>query len=353
MYSQNWKIMNAIKIPFRSKFMAFTLPILLLLIIAIISKVKYFSNVSDTFYIGLTLDFIVTTPLLYFLLIRKQKIPNYTVLSVAVLCLIAASLVIPHEHQSLLRAVRSFAIPILEVLVFAIVFLKVRKTVQSFKVKSQNGLDFYDALLLATSELFPKTAARLISSEIAMLYYLLNWKRARTESPYEFSYHRKSGIILILCTLLGVASMELFAVHILLESWSTTAAWIATGITIYSFLQIIALMRSIVQRPNVIDSEEGKLKLKYGYFAFADIEISQIEKILFTARTLPESENMMKFSPLGILDSHNTVIYLKEATEINNLYTKGKQTKVIGVFFDDKAQLRNELVKINKEIRFL
>ena len=47
-------------------------------------------------------------------------------------------------------------------------------------------------------------------------------------------------------------AIETFAIHLLLLKWSETAAWILTGISIYTAIQVFGLAKSITQRPIVI-----------------------------------------------------------------------------------------------------
>lgn len=93
--------------------------------------------------------------------------------------------------------------------------------------------DIPDRLEAACGHVLPsRSAARVLASELAVLYYALFAWRAGPHAPanaYAFRLHRESGIAMLFGFLAGVSLGEVLVVHLLVQRWSHMAAWIATA----------------------------------------------------------------------------------------------------------------------------
>jgi len=105
----------------------FSWPLFIILSSLILLKNSSSFPASDQLIIGITLDLVLTMPLVHFLIIRKTKIPNISIVSLFVLGLVVASLMIPKEHQGFLTNVKTYALPMVEILVFTLVAINVIK----------------------------------------------------------------------------------------------------------------------------------------------------------------------------------------------------------------------------------
>ena len=74
--------------------------------------------------IGLTYDLTLIAPFIYFLLIRKTKVPNTTVLPFFVLSLVFASYLLPAHSQQHLHLIKQFILPVAELSVLGFVIYK-------------------------------------------------------------------------------------------------------------------------------------------------------------------------------------------------------------------------------------
>ena len=77
--------------------------------------------------------------------------------------------------------------------------------------------------------------------------------------PLVFSYYRSQAPMLL--AFLGLASVELCAVHLLVSLWSATAAWILSGLSLLTVVWIARLMRSLQTRPVEVGPDAILLRL--------------------------------------------------------------------------------------------
>lgn len=321
-------------------------PILIISFIwALVNSQYYLAELS----IPVTLDLILTTPIIYFLLIRKKAIPKITVVSVFIISLIAASYIIPEQDQSLLNMIKTYVLPIVELGVVSFVLWKARQVYKTFNEAKTEKPDFYDLILDATGKALPSPVNGLLATEIAVVYYsIINWKKKVTYAANEYTYHVKNGIFSMLYAFMGLACIELFAVHMLIVEYSFFWAWIATALTLYSLLQIFALIKSMSRRPIVLDHEKKTLQLRYGFFSQVNIALDEIKAIELSRKSIPEDDkSTIPLSPLGLLDSHNMVLHLHTEHELIGFYGRKKKFMNITLYADEREQLASEINKVN------
>lgn len=325
-----------------NKMLPLFIPVLLGVSLLLLIQSNAFAQNANLLSIGITLDFLITIPLIYFLIIRKRNIPKITVLSMFVVGIIVLSYTLPVEHQSLLSIVKTFAIPIVEIVVFSFIIYKVVKITESYKQQKKSA-DFYTTMVKATAEVLPAQIAPILVTEISVIYYgFINWKKYILKEN-EFSYHKKSTIHSILIGFLMVILIETFALHFLLSKWSVIAAWILTILSIYTGLQFFALLRSISKRPIKIDKETQQLVLRFGFFSDWSVPLKEVQSIELTVKDLPEDKSIVPFSPLGSLTEHNVIIRFHQEQEFSGLYGIRKKAKALAIYIDEKQQFLEDM----------
>ena len=83
------------KTNFQSTLILFGIPLLMILSLFLITKSSWFLQYPKELSIGVTLDLLVTMPLVYFFLIRKREIPKTTVIFVFILGFVSAGFILP------------------------------------------------------------------------------------------------------------------------------------------------------------------------------------------------------------------------------------------------------------------
>ncbi len=321
----------------------FGLPLLIIGSMVILSKLPAFAANPDSLSIGITFDLLITAPFVYFLLIRKTSIPKTTVIPFLILGMLTCSLILPAENQYYLEIFRTYGLPVIELGVVIFIISKVSQGIKEFRLNKKESEDFFTVLKSTCKKFLPGIAMTAFVTEIAVFYYgFLNWKKRKLKDN-EFSYHKESGTISLLYALLFIIAIETVVIHILLERWSSTAAWILTFLSIYSGIQLFGFLRSMAKRPIII--ENGKLYLRYGIMNQTTIDLENIESIEVTSRDFEINEGSRKLSFLGDLESHNMVIHLKEECSLTGLYGKKRNYRNLALFVDNKSEFKSLLEK--------
>ena len=272
-------------------------------------------------------------------MIRKTKIPKGTAVTFLLLGVVIASYIIPKEHQTIINFAKQFLIPVIETSIFTFVVLRIRKVYKNFKGAKENAPDFMATLRIAVSEILPRKVVEPFVLEIAMIYYcFFAWKKP-TLPNNAFTYHKKSDIALIFGVFIGLVLVETFVFHILIERWSPVVAWIGTGLSLYTMVQIIGIIKSTSRRPIILKDE--KVVLRFGIMAETAIAYEDIERIELSQRTISHNPLAKK---LGTeLTSHNVVIYLKKENILHGLFGIKNNFNILSLFVDDHKKFKEEI----------
>lgn len=334
-------------IRFNHPLITFGVPLLLMLSMALLSHSSWFLQHPETLSTAITFDLALTVPLVYLFLIWKRPVPKTTTIPVFVAGLILASYSIPAEHQFYLAIIKHWMVPVVELAALTLVALKAGKVRKAYKAQKNSSLDFHTAIRQVAREVFPQRVDKIFAFEISLLYYgFLHWKTRKLKDN-EFSYHRKSGTVAILAVFIGIIWIETFVIHILLQQWSPLAAWILTGISLYSGFQVFGMLRSLSKRP--VSIREGALMLRYGIMGEACIPLENIRSIALSSKQFNQDEHSRKLSPLGDLEGHNVLIHLKDKNLLEGLYGTKKRVTTIALHIDEKERFTEALSEAMQE----
>jgi len=323
---------------FNSPVITFSIPVILISFLVFLAQSTTFNSYQQTLSNAIIIDLLLTVPFVYFLLIRKKNIPKTTVVPLFILGIVIASHIIPKENQSFLDIAKTWLIPLVEISVLSLVGFKVYKTIQLYKVKKGVNTDFFTVVKNVCNEIVPKKLAIPMATEIGIIYYgFIHWKKIKLKEN-EFTYHKNTGSQMLLVTVIFLIVIETVAFHALLNKWSSIAAWMLTGLSIYSSFQIFGFLRSLNKRPIII--ERRMLKLRYGIMCETDIEIKNIDSIELTTQSFDQGKEIKYLSFLGESEGHNIVIHLKKENTLIGLYGMNKKFKSIALFVDEKAKFK-------------
>lgn len=322
----------------------FGVPVLCAIALIFLARSALFQQYPAELSLGITIDFLVTIPLVFFLLIRKTKIPKTLILPITVIGMLLAGYLLPVEHQEVLGYFKTWGFPIIELVVVSVVLYKVIKATAYYRKHSKSGFDFYTTLKVTCNDIAPKGVASVLTSELAVLYYgILSWKK-RPLKNNEFSYHKNSGTLTLLIALIFIIGIETFVLHILLAKWNTIVAFVVSGISIYTALQLFGFMKSMAKRP--ITLTKDALFLRYGIMGEATIPIQQIDSIDLSNKPLEEHPMNRKLSFLGEMEQHNIVIKLKNTNTLQSLYGMTKAYQTLAFYVDDPKGFRNRVSEV-------
>ncbi|MEM9549208.1 MAG: hypothetical protein AAGA77_24690 [Bacteroidota bacterium] len=322
-----------------------SIPFILLFAIILFTRSQAFLGQSSSLSLPLVLDLLGTFPLIYFLIIRKTRIPNVTVIPMIILGMLVGYAVLPEDQHYPLDVFKDFILPILELFILSFVLFKVYGAVKLYKSKKTSGVDFYDVLKETCHEIVPERLADLLISEISVIYYgFFNWK-SPVLSENEFSYHKRSGSPSLFGALIFIVMVETIAVHVVLMKWSPLAALILSILSVYTGLQLLGFGRSLSKRPIYIEGD--KLILRYGMMNESTIAICDIESVELSRKALKYDDEVRKFSILGDLESHNVVIKCKRPQQMRGIYGMNRSFRTLALHVDEKERFA---VKLTFEI---
>lgn len=320
---------------------AFGIPLLMLTSLVILARSAQFQSHPDQLSLAITLDLVLTVPVVYLLLSRGKKIPLTSVMPVLVIGIALGSILLPPENQTLLKQVKYWVLPLLELAVMAFVVLKVRRAVLSFRRESGNSPDFFSTLKVVAAEVVPGRISVLLATEIAIFYYgFVNWRK-RELSAGEFFYHQKSGTRSVLAAFLFLIVVETFIAHLVIERWSPLVAWMLSLLSVYTAFQIFGIIRSFSKRPIAI--EGNKLQLRYGLLSEASINLNDIEEAFPSRKRIEEADLTQKLSPLKEFESHNFILKFKTEQESTGFYGSRKRFTTLALHIDEPQKFAEAL----------
>lgn len=291
--------------------------------------------------LALSIDFLFTVPVIYFLSIRKTAIPKITIIPVSILGFLLGSHLLPEEQVVYFDVFKTWVLPFMELALLAFVSLKVIGTIKNYKRLNRTDLDFFDALKAICRRLFPKSVVVPITTEIAVMYYgFVHWKR-RTLKEGEFSYHKESGTLSLLAAILVIVAIETVAFHALISRWNTTVAWVLSFLSIYSGIQIFGFLKSMMKRPHFFEAD--KLHLRYGIMNETVIDLKEIDSVELSSNEVGKGHKVRRLSIFGILESHNVILRLKQENTLSGLYGIRRKYQILLLHVDDKVEFVNVL----------
>ncbi|NVJ87454.1 MAG: hypothetical protein HWE15_14185 [Algoriphagus sp.] len=326
---------------FQKNLIIIGVPILMVGIMIILAKTSIFSLNPKSLSIGITIDLLFTVPLIYFLLIRKTNIPKTTILAFLILGMVVCSFILPSQNQYFLDFFKTWVFPIIELSIISYVIFNINKAIKRYKLKKNENVDFFTALKSTCYEILPKAVVIPVVTEIAVFYYgFVNWKKKKLREN-EFSYHKESGTVPILITIIFLVIIETAIFHILLEKWSVTAAWFLTFLSIYSGIQLFGFLKSMSRRPIVIEND--RLFLRYGIMNETTIDLETIDSIEISSIDIELNHETRKLSFLGEMESHNVIIRLKQENMLYGFYGIKRKYRNLLLHVDDKNEFKDKI----------
>lgn len=322
-------------------YLAFLVTIFLFIVLALLSKSVAFRQNATDLSIGMTADLVLVIPLTYFLLIRKTPIPNTTVIPILVVGMLLGFYILPPENQYYLSLFKSFVLPCIELTVLCFVVYKVRRAMVLYKQKKENRKDFFNTLIETCSDLLPKALVMPFATEVAVFYYVFfAWGSKKLEKN-EFTHHKESGSMAIFSVFVFIILIEIFVIHLLLIRWSEIAAWIISGLSIYTALQVWGLIKSIPRRCIVVENQA--LILRYGILNETKINLQDIITVEPFGKAINKEDGIITLSPLGEMENYNLLLHVKTEQTLKGLYGMKKRYKKLAFHVDQKEEFLSTL----------
>jgi len=321
-------------------------PAFIFTVCALITLSAVFKKHSHQLSIGLLADMLLIAPLAYYLIIRKTTVSKLTVLRVFTLGLFIATVLLGSTKTPLLVFIKTWIAPVIELAIIGWMVWKFKRAYQLSKTTQQTAPDFLVHCRNLLHGVFGnETIGNVVASEVSVFYYLFAKPHRATDSSHYFTSHKSNNILLLLYTFLFMFLVEAAIMHLLFQLWNHTAAWVLTGLSIYSCLQLLAHIRAIKARPTIIT--DTTLILRNGLLGGdAIVPIDVIERIEFSTKDITDSDTI-SMALIKSLENHNVVIYLKEPIIVTKALGIKKPATVILVNMDEQNSFI-EVIKNNR-----
>ncbi len=321
---------------------ALGIPALIFLSCFLITLTTKFRTNSDLLSNAILLDILVVAPFIYFLAIRKSNIPKLTVSRIFIAGILVAGFILNAHSNTLLHIIKTWVSPVIEGVVIFFIGSKFYTANKKAKESNTYKLDF---LMHCRALMFQVTAnekfANIVSSEIAVMYYAFLGKKDKTiDNETRFSIYRENGVTIVLWTILSIFLIETTGTHFLLSLWSKTIAWVVTGLSFYTCLQVFAHIKAVKARPVTINKDS--LEIHNGLAGDAYILFDNIEKFELSKK-IPNNRNAVKIALLKGLENHNVVIYLKTPIQVTKIFGIKKSTDTVLFYVDKSTDFSNAL----------
>jgi len=319
--------------------LALGLPLLVMLSSAIIVYSPFFAAHITGMSTGVTLDLTVTAPFLYFLAIRRTDVSRMTVIRVFVLGVLVAGLLLG-GRSPFLHGIKTWISPVVEAVVVITVIWNIRK---ARRQAGHGEVDMLTHLRSIAGKIFGnQRMGDVLGSELAVIYYALAARRRKQrQGGAEFSYARASGAAPVLGVFLMAMVAEGVGLHFLIARWSAMTAWILTGLSAYTMLQVYAHMRAMKSR--LVQVKDGMLYLRNGLAADVGVRIDNIEEIRLTTRAV-QGDGVLKLALLGALEGHTVCIRLRQPVTVVRMFGIRRRASVLLFAVDRPEELREAIL---------
>lgn len=317
--------------------LAIGLPCIIYCLCFTIANTVMRGNNADNISNAILIDILVTAPLIYWLVIRKTSVKAITVIRVFVVGILIAGFILRSVNNTYLHLIKQWLSPVIELVVVVMLVRKIRVANKAAKANKTGTADF----LVQCRKMFQSIVGSdvlgaVIASEISVLYYAFGWrKQVKIDNQILFSNYKKNGLQVLLSALLMVLLIEALAMHFVLAKWHVITAWVITGASLYTCLQLLAHMRAIVARPIVVTS--GTILVHNGLAGDANIPLHLIDKIEFS-KALPKDKKIEKMALLKGVEQHNIVVHLKAQITVSKVFGVQRKTDTVAFFVDEPKQ---------------
>lgn len=199
---------------------------------------------------GVAMDLFGTVTLAYWwLVVRGGRASPRSIITVIALACVAARVILPTDVAERFGIVR-FVLAAGEVVLIGWAIARLRRTRTHAGTTTARDVDDDLAARIEAvcNAIAPNpVVARVAATEMATMAYAFA-RRSRAElAPGRFAV-APALVPAMLWALVGVAAIEIAALHLFITRWSVRAAWVVTAVGIYSVIWLVGHFRAVTMR---------------------------------------------------------------------------------------------------------
>lgn len=175
-----------------------------------------------------------------------------------------------------------------------------------------------------------------------MLYYaFLSW---RTPPPVDrgrsFSYHREAGYGGLFAAVMIAGGVEVFAVHLLVMRWSSTAAWVLTAVSLYGLVWLTGDYQAMRHRPIRVTGKGLEIRIGMRWSLRIPWDAVKALRPVSYSFTAPKRPDYLHAVVLG---TPRYVVDLERVLVASGPYGITRKVRQVGFTIDDRAGFEETL----------
>ena len=274
---------------------------------------------------AVTIDLTVTASLVvWWLGVRRGAVGWWAVTSTAGAGIVLVRIAVPDAPWSFVV----IASIVIETVLLAFVALRATRVLRTVRAMRGRGpIVALEAGLRAAD--VPALFASFAATEIGTFWLALTgWFRRPAANT--FSMHRQSSWFAICAVFVLLIAGETAVLHLLIAMWSTTAAWIATAISIYSVFWLVGDAQALRLYAIVVDATH--VHVTVGFRRRASLPLEAIESIERGTIVPDGAAALTMFEP-------TLIITLREPVTVHGLFGRSRAATRIALSVDDPDAL--------------
>lgn len=288
------------------------------------------------------LDLAVVAPIVFFLLVRRRRPLEWrTLVSYMVFGGFVSALLLRDAQIGR-------ALIVLEFLSLAFFATKIAPFLSRVRGGLRAGEPLEQTLQRSLEAAYGGSLAmpvlRLALTEVFLIYYGVfgSFRRTPPERPDIFSYHRSQDLTMSFALMLVVA-LETVPLHFLIHQWSAVAAWLLTGLSLYTLLWLLGDYQALRLKPIAFTTTH--LRLYTGLRWQANIALDAVVEIVSA-----EPKASCTCLNTALSQTPQFQLHLKHPVSVFGLFGRRTDVTCIGVYVDDpkgfQARIQQAITKL-------
>lgn len=287
---------------------------------------------------ALTVDLALGLPALGWLfLVRGRSGPAWLLPPLFLTGLLLARWLVPGRELGDGRLVEALVVAV-EGTLLVYLAARIRRVAGVVRARRAAGEAPVDALRAGLAEVLDARVAEAAATEASVLWYATaGWRRPAPVpgGVRAFPLHRRNGYPAVLGALLLAVAAETAILHLLLHAWTPVAAWIATGLSVWSALWLVADFHAARHHPPTAGA--AGLHLRVGLRWRVRVPWDDLAGVSRSTRPV---EDGLTLALLGPPDLH---LELHRPVAVRGPFGIRKKVTRLGLAADDPAALMEEI----------
>jgi len=305
----------------------------------------FFKSHPDIFSLAVMVDLVIIAPVACFLIVRlKRALTWQSLFSYMALGGLVSAFLLRGTQTG--KSLVAFAIS-LELLLLAFFTTKVVSFVNRVRTGLKAGEPLEQALRQSLEAAYGQSLAapllRLSLTEFFLIYYgIFGWfRRSQTSNsvrPSTFSYHRSYDTTTLLAIVV-ILLFEAVPLHLLVNEWSSIAAWVLTVLELYTLLWLLGDYQALRLKP--IEFTATHLHLYKGLRWQTDVALSNIVEITPAEFEVPEG--CLDFS---LSKTPQFLLRMDKPIVVYGLFGQEREASCVSISVDDPQRFQAHLQQL-------